>query len=229
MTFKKKLLHIAVLSGVGALSTTANAALTNDGSMILGIDSGVASCVVGGTFPNCDFDAVQVDSGSYFNMDGGFASILTEGTGIVLGTTQPFDGNVPSAGDAYDGSGSNITAAWPFFGNLGTNFSVSNINANSDTEIDMSGWRVAWGEVAEINMGGGLTGTISCGTCNIGDTYTLDYSAVVPDGDPSGFGGVPYDLHLEGTINAIPVPAAVWLFGSGLLGLVGVARRRKAA
>jgi len=25
----------------------------------------------------------------------------------------------------------------------------------------------------------------------------------------------------------IPVPAAVWLFGSGLLGLVGVARRRK--
>ena len=27
----------------------------------------------------------------------------------------------------------------------------------------------------------------------------------------------------------IPVPAAVWLFGSGLLGLVGVARRRKAA
>ena len=28
------------------------------------------------------------------------------------------------------------------------------------------------------------------------------------------------------TVNAIPVPAAVWLFGSGLLGLVGVARRR---
>jgi len=28
-------------------------------------------------------------------------------------------------------------------------------------------------------------------------------------------------------VSAIPVPAAVWLFGSGLLGLVGVARRRK--
>jgi hypothetical protein len=29
------------------------------------------------------------------------------------------------------------------------------------------------------------------------------------------------------TVAPIPVPAAVWLFGSGLLGLVGVARRRK--
>ena len=30
------------------------------------------------------------------------------------------------------------------------------------------------------------------------------------------------------TVTSIPVPAAVWLFGSGLLGLVGVARRKKA-
>ncbi len=28
------------------------------------------------------------------------------------------------------------------------------------------------------------------------------------------------------TVTAVPVPAAVWLFGSGLLGLVGIARRR---
>ena len=30
-------------------------------------------------------------------------------------------------------------------------------------------------------------------------------------------------------INAVPVPAALWLFGSGLLGLVGIARRKNAA
>jgi len=31
------------------------------------------------------------------------------------------------------------------------------------------------------------------------------------------------------SLTAVPVPAAAWLFGSGLLGLVGMARRKKAA
>ena len=32
----------------------------------------------------------------------------------------------------------------------------------------------------------------------------------------------------SGNAGVVPVPAAVWLFGSGLLGLIGVARRKKA-
>jgi len=32
----------------------------------------------------------------------------------------------------------------------------------------------------------------------------------------------------SGDVSAVPVPAAVWLFGSGLIGLVGFARRKKA-
>ena len=31
----------------------------------------------------------------------------------------------------------------------------------------------------------------------------------------------------DGDVSAVPVPAAVWLFGSGLLGLIGLARRKK--
>jgi hypothetical protein len=38
-----------------------------------------------------------------------------------------------------------------------------------------------------------------------------------------------YGLSEEITISSVPVPAAVWLFGSGLLGLVGIARSKKTA
>ncbi len=31
------------------------------------------------------------------------------------------------------------------------------------------------------------------------------------------------------SISTVPIPAAVWLFGSGLLGLLGIARRKKAS
>jgi hypothetical protein len=38
------------------------------------------------------------------------------------------------------------------------------------------------------------------------------------------------EVFIGGTVDiqAIPVPPALWLFGSGLLGLVGIARRKKA-
>lgn len=35
------------------------------------------------------------------------------------------------------------------------------------------------------------------------------------------------DLWFRTGVSAVPVPAAVWLFGSGLLGLIGIARRKK--
>lgn len=38
------------------------------------------------------------------------------------------------------------------------------------------------------------------------------------------------ELFLEGAapVSQVPIPAAIWLFGSGLIGLIGVARRKKA-
>ena len=43
------------------------------------------------------------------------------------------------------------------------------------------------------------------------------------------FADTQYSERYDLSIVAVPVPAAVWLFGSGLLGLVGVARRKKQA
>lgn len=34
------------------------------------------------------------------------------------------------------------------------------------------------------------------------------------------------NIVLDGGVSTVPVPAAVWLFGSGLIGLIGVARRK---
>ena len=57
------------------------------------------------------------------------------------------------------------------------------------------------------------------GTATVGSVSTviLGSSPAFPGFHPTFTGG----------LNAVPVPAAVWLFGSGLLGLVGVARRRR--
>ena len=41
--------------------------------------------------------------------------------------------------------------------------------------------------------------------------------------------GAAYTLSLWGSTAPVPVPAAVWLFGSGLVGVVGLARRKMSA
>jgi hypothetical protein len=43
------------------------------------------------------------------------------------------------------------------------------------------------------------------------------------------FDSLEAQLRLEGVMTVVPVPPAIWLFGSGLLGLVSIARRKKAA
>ena len=42
------------------------------------------------------------------------------------------------------------------------------------------------------------------------------------------YDGIAWAVH-DGDIGTVPVPAAVWLFGSGLLGLIGITRRKKVA
>ena len=64
----------------------------------------------------------------------------------------------------------------------------------------------------------GMTGN---GTTLAVQTYILGTASVAANGTLTLTG--------NGTTSPVPLPAAVWLFGSGLLGLVGVSRRRKAA
>ena len=85
-------------------------------------------------------------------------------------------------------------------------------------------------DLSGIQNRGDSTAVITCAnTCELNDTFTLDYSTIVAYDHPNGWGGIMSSVHLEGTIgaSAVPIPAATWLFGSGLLGLIGVARRKQ--
>jgi hypothetical protein len=209
---KKTLVSIAIVGALGITSQSAQAALASDANL-------------------------SIDAGSNFGMEvsPGFIlpTAISGNNGINIGTIQNATG---SHSGAPDGSESpDIDNPWTFFSNTGMHGSSSAINILSDdgagnVTLDFSGWYVTWNAIPVIDMGSGGAAAMTCsGTCAAGDTYELTYAAVVPAGDPSSFGGVNYSLNLFGTVSdaaVIPVPAAVWLFGSGLLGLVGVARRK---
>jgi len=61
----------------------------------------------------------------------------------------------------------------------------------------------------------------------LGEVYALEFSLSSSDSGAFGINTPAYFAMDNLTaVSAVPVPAAVWLFGSGLLGLVAVARRR---
>ena len=70
---------------------------------------------------------------------------------------------------------------------------------------------------------------IDSGNCN--DIGLVSF-ALDSDGSWSIFGEQAFDVGSGGqftAIGAVPVPAAAWLFGSGMLGLMGFVRRRRSA
>ncbi len=101
------------------------------------------------------------------------------------------------------------------------------------------------GEVFSWSRGGvddgidGVKGTV--GGTEYSDPFTLNYGITGNTiFDPvAGFfsaeinnlpgGSYTLNIKMENQVNGaavVPVPAAVWLFGSGLLGLIGVARKK---
>lgn len=138
----------------------------------------------------------------------------------------PIDGNALTSAMGFIESYANANNP-----NLSPNSAVSN-------SVSASGYAGGfWGsnfggsfsfsnEQTGFGGSGQLMSFIALGTTDVSDLSGVPVSTTYSNGrwlvDPT-LGKVSY----VGTVSAVPVPAAVWLFGSGLLGLVGVSRRRK--
>ena len=176
--------------------------------------------------------------------------------GIILGTYQDYtlnDGpHVEKEGKGYSQdaviSESTAVSTFQFFGvttYIGLN-AISNQTGNAapapeifmgdcisgicGLTAELSAWEVFWnGNVFEQGPRPSNAGpfTLAEGTFNqLTNEYVLEWQSQVKGG---AFNGQLALWHLEGTvseISTVPVPSAVWLFGSGLIGLVGVARRK---
>lgn len=212
-------MHKSLLSAALCLTTlNVNAALSNGDN--LSITSGAFASGETPVEGQGSWVSMEVSPGNYvYEAINGFH-------GINLGTAQPFPPD--------------IDMPWTFFGGTGLHLTTSPANVlgvgGSTATVDFSGWGMSWDwlSIQVIDLSSGAWGANADGVSNVtcfidcsnGDGYSLDYTATVPIGDPSGFGGLHYALHLEGFVNAVPIPSAVWLFGSGIVGLIGVSRRK---
>lgn len=146
-------------------------------------------------------------AGGYFD-----AASLNSLNGIVLGTAQS---TVPGIDQTWTSNQFHVS---------GNHYTSSSVNVLSSATLDFSGWVMRIG--GENYAFGSQQGIANYSYDGL--NFTLDYSwtSALNGGIALGSLGVTdYQLHLVGTAAPVPVPGAIWLLGSGLLGLLGVSRR----
>jgi hypothetical protein len=213
---------------IGAVSMLAVAGVAN--AATVSVVPSVTSIVPGGTF-TATVVADLTDVGGF--TDGGFDLSWDTSVLSLVGGTNGVAAELQVAFDAFD-------ALHPGY---------APFPAHSNTLLDETP-PTALLQFIFTNCGLGLFDT-KCET--IGDTEAIDLyeltfqisdTATVGVAAPTLLGAqwllagpngeinpndptIPDYISASVEISAVPVPPAVWLFGSGLLGLVGVARRRR--
>ena len=210
---KNKCTKLVVAIGITLFAGTAQAALIDlavNGDFETGDFTGWTQ------FPGAGSQSITTD-----NNGGDFAGNITVGGGpfntvlkqanlaaglLTSGQTVnvSFDakGSYPDGGVLFVENFSELTGGGVSFNDLKT-FGVNNL------------WQTfSYSTVLGPDVSGGYTlqfaGVCGAAASCVSDTF-LDNITITAD------------------VSAVPIPAAAWLFGSGLLGLVGVARRKTAA
>lgn len=160
-----------------------------------------------GSFETEDFEDLTLQSplstiSSDGNISGGLFNDQVNDGPVLISTSFNFDPGVWGVGGTWDlspgGAGTGISVTTT----AGT-FFIGEIVPNTN-----GFWGFVIDETIEsMNLSEGSCINNDCTQPGAVETYTLD------------------NLHMA--TSPVPVPAAVWLFGSGLIGLVGIARRKK--
>ena len=98
---------------------------------------------------------------------------------------------------------------------------------NTDSNGNITNWIVDISDVDTLSPNlepGDIVNRIITQT---GDDFTQVYQCYFIVSGSCIFSQIDGAFAVPGSWSVVPVPAAVWLFGSGLLGLIGVARRKK--
>ncbi len=189
-------------------------------------------------------DAISGNETWTFDVNGVFTGIsgtvLTPGVNPAYTAPYPGTSADPNGGPAMDDGvpvkGILLSFLAPIAGSPAGNAygtgQLQNVTA-STFELFFPVLEAQWGGsyLTPGQASGGITffGTYGSGAFSMWAEELIDLAE-----DPNGTGfGNPrwtFQWYYTGTtdLTAIPVPAAVWLFGSGLLGLAGITKRRKA-
>ena len=229
--YKSSLTMLAVVSTM-AFSTASSAALVNGSFESPDASAGdVGGCATGWGCFNSNFV-----SSNLFRPGGGFVNPNAhDGTQVLkqfggdAGHTQSIAAN---AGDTVDASVYAMSWAGDPFNNLAL-LQIAYFDANDGFLGANEIFADSVGNQAYLltpQDGGDLLDWTLMEISGVAPDNTARAQVmllhILTDGTPAGGSIFWDDASLE--VSAVPVPAAVWLFGSGLLGLVGVARRRKA-
>lgn len=172
---------------------------------VLGALSQAKAATVGWSLENAGFGDGGTISGS-FNWDTDLNSLLSWNFTVAGGNTA----NFPSP----------FTFSNTLANNVGTYVGPANVLRFYDTTLSIT-------QPREIRLG-------------LLDPDSLDVGVAMLALDPVGatgstgyvecFNCSPFRLGIDGAyLSVVPVPAAVWLFGTALIGLIGFGKRRKAA
>ena len=195
--------------------------------------------------------AASVSTGGIFNM---CSQAGLDTTGVCVPDAPAINVDTTITGFVDEAAGTWGVASTQLF--FGLNWTASNgklISTAGSYQMDTGTGAVtspgtgvvAADGVMNFNVGAGQVGaTIDFAYGTTTGIRVINVWDVNADGSVTGVGipgmengpfpgfNAQFNLTAEGLLTPpaiIPVPAAVWLFGSGLLGLVGVARRKKAA